>query len=266
VYHKNKEGKVCGLSTFAPLKNQFFCLTNGKLIPAPKRQQKVSVAIDRKSGTSEEGFLFLYDGIRPGFVFKSQVTVADDNLATFIAHQNKSEVFIGRGKSRGFGLIELEITPINIDLKKRASEIKKYSVDENNYLIGITLSPVFDFVLGDGTIVTTGHIDLAKAANNAAKIVGLDVEFDNTVESEQIFGENIRVGGWSLLALQPKTRFYAVDAGAVYIFKLDRELSDNSALTLATLEQVGYTPIKMSGFGIFRFVNSSLFKNLSLNE
>ncbi len=128
------------------------------------------------------------------------------------------------------------------------------------------MSPVFDFMLGDGTIATTGHIDLAKAANNAAKIVGLDVEFDNTIESEQIFGENIRLGGWSLLALQPKTRFYAVNAGAVYIFKLDRELSDNSALTLAALEQVGYTPIKMSGFGIFRFVNSSLFENLSLNE
>ncbi|MEQ9715783.1 MAG: RAMP superfamily CRISPR-associated protein [Candidatus Asgardarchaeia archaeon] len=258
----NGESHTCGLTTLKACSSAYYCLGNGTIVDPPRKQSKVSIGINRKRAAAEEGMLYLYEGIRPKQHFSSLIFTLSDVFAEFLKNLDKETIFIGRGKSRGFGVTRVMVSRVNFSIEKRAEEILNAVLFENT-IVGIALSHIFNFQINDkGDIITTSIFDINKAIRNAVNTLGINITMKNEFEILDIFGSISYIGGWSLMSMQPRTKIQVALPGSVYVIRAKENITFDDAIGLACLEIVGGSPFINSGFNRLYFANKNLLTNM----
>jgi len=263
------KSEIQSITTLQMKELNFIDIHNKQTVPRPKKQFVVETGINRSTRTTtginkphnvpEQGFLFAYEGIRPGSVFSALVYTTDDDIYSVLKNLNGETIRIGRGKSRGYGLCKLYIQEYPFTIEKRTSEVLTFV--NNGYLAAITLTPLFVLDVSSDGIVSKILFDPEAAIENAAKLIELHIDKIPKVTLAGIIGTTMYVGGWSNVKNQPNTRVRALAPGSLLILKVNEELDSNMAQALVALEIAGITNFKGLGFGMMMFVDYINFKN-----
>ncbi|NVM01153.1 MAG: hypothetical protein HWN67_02375 [Candidatus Helarchaeota archaeon] len=237
-----KEGKMkdrCPKCEYKPFAKQFgpYCSDCNKPIEVNK-VFKTNIAIDRELMSTMEGMLFYYEAIQQHTTFKALLFGEGNELKTEV--KNLERIHVGRGKSRGYGVIVIKSEVQNWDnvISDIISKIKK-SIDEAKRVILIGLTPFASLKWSSDGLKSIPRID---ELNLNGKKVNL----------EKAIGSTEFVSGWALHTNTQKPRFKAGAPGSVFIYKADN-MDQNSIEDLAVkeLKGVGDEILRQNGFNIF---------------
>lgn len=167
------------ISSYDDIKPPLFCRENhiytlkslgGKLIIEdgdkilkykPKYTVLESVGINKITGSSEINLLYSYVALEPGTKFKGLIVVNYDKF-DLKNEFNNFNIFLGKGRSKGFGEVETRFEEISYDKKK--DELYKLISGKERTVILKALSPLFKISYNNNCLVTThmfnlGHIN-----------------------------------------------------------------------------------------------------------
>ena len=223
--------------------------------PIPARKPFISraahVGINRARFVAEEGLLFTQESLDTrdtGAFFFSQVCAADVQIEMLTQALQEGEHFIGRGRSRGLGRVEIGVNPPfeSAPLAKRQqsfqerilaewSRLRRVDKDLPERLPGrfISLTLVSPLILAG-----PAGPHLAPAPEEAG-LPGAHLL--------RAWTRPVVTGGWDVAAGLPRRTRLAAAAGSVYLYYLPAQNLDLSAL--ARLEVEGLGEERSRGFG-----------------
>jgi hypothetical protein len=207
---------------------------------------------------AEDALLFTLETIdEPGAEFRGQL-IYDDTYAAYLGTALKldgrvSEYVIGRGRSRGMGLVE-----ISVDDPPRLPEMRD-RLRSLNREFGAVLARYRDrdsrvpAKLSGHFVSLTLRAPAILAAPDGTPTLWPDPSpFDlRAARPLRAWARTTVVGGWDAGAQLPRRTRQAVKAGAVYLYYLPRgEMSEQDlASRLAALERAGIGEQTERGYG-----------------
>lgn|GEM_PF-4567561 len=130
-------------------------LAGGELYE-PSHVLSTHIPISRKLGNAEYGKLWVYDAVKTKYLVGELIGEPD-----LIAKLDLSEIYVGVGKSRGFGRLVLKsATPLNLNMLQKLKEANEYfktrrlQYEDKGLLVPLLLTSPFagdlNTALGDG--------------------------------------------------------------------------------------------------------------------
>jgi len=200
--------------------------------------QLESIGINRGVGGTELGMVYSYVALKPGVNFKAILLDREDIFRNWASEiPERDEYFIGRGVSRGMGLVEISIKELNYNeyINNRADEIIDVIHKLNGIVILRALSPVINNF-------TSYDIDLGKYG--LAKHI---IYRNGEKQYNYIPNGSIRIRGYSVRMNLPRVTVYGLAPGSLYFYKVIGKVEDVSR-SLARLEVEGFAPPYNIGF------------------
>lgn len=208
----------------------------GKLVNNNNKEYKErrialhSVGINKILGSSEINMIYSSDYIMPGTRFKGYI-VQINNDSTLILDEMISNIdntiFIGRGGSRGFGHVKINIRREDSYITKRREEIKE-RLKTHHRLILRALSPVFNVDMSEKGLITNYNIRI-----------------DNGNVKYIIATKHTRISGFSLLSNIQKISLSGLGEGSLIWLAVDKDKSDVENIVDAIVR------IELLGIGMF---------------
>jgi hypothetical protein len=200
-----------------------------------------SVGINRILKGSEYAMLYEYVALPPGLEFKS--TILDlENRVEKLGLIEKSEIRIGRGRTRGFGRVSVRITLDESALDKESQRINGILHKTNGVVVLRALSPTLRLEKGSKGLLTEPFpqvaydwmkpVDLPVLKGNAA-MTGLE-EFS----------------GFSNVGRLPTPRFVGAGVGSLFFYRIEGTDWNIASKTLAEKEFMGFGPFSSFGLNI----------------
>ena len=220
-----------------------------------------STAINRKYYIAEKGMLFSYETLPAGLEFVTTIFDPDDLISRImnkIDTDNKLEIFLGRGRSRGFGkaIMELKEKDIEKKIDKRAKEIARASV----YILK-ALSPSLKIVDGQYSKPYIENVryppsDL-KSPELGIQEAELNIRKIQITDGERPFvvGSLMKISGWSTSfeGSGPIPRYYAGAPGSIHVYEVH---SVEPERALAYIELTGLDELSPNGFNWFKVITT----------
>jgi len=245
----------CGLVTLKPV-GDFICPNCSKTMSVPLRRITVT-AINRNKWVAEEGMLYSFEGIREGTSFGSYLFTTDDKAGEAIEGLNGDYIRIGGGKSRGYG--EVRVSVKSLSLKQYLNQRVKKIIGsiKDNYLIATVVTPLFNLKIDNGIIKTYFDTNVNMFKETAEKahqiLTGQKKDFKINIGKIYVFGDTIRISGWSLKYDRRKPTMIAISPGSILCLKFSDSISVNDAEILVALEIIGYGSFSKIGYGKLYF-------------
>ena len=240
----------------------YYVLRSGGPGPAPEPQisRATHVGINRARGVAEDALLFTLETIEnaANLQFRGQLVYDDaykDDLERLIGLRGQANTFrIGRGRSRGMGLAEIQIdvppsapgekTEDRLDLLQR--EFHK-AVQERYAQVGeLDFTPGYFFSL-------TLRAPAILAGSDGLPSLWPDLSKTKLAAAWPLraWARNTVVGGWDAAAGLPRRTRQAVEAGAVYLYYAPETDLPRAALVpaLEALELTGIGAQRERGYG-----------------
>jgi len=193
--------------------------------------QLESIGITRGIGRVEVGMLYSYIGVKPGVKYLGLVYDHYDKIKDWFGGTPKNGVYrIGRGISRGMGLIEVKFNMLDYKdyIDKRSRDIEDAILKTNGIVILRALSPILKM---NGSEFSY-KIDLD---NIGLKPMNIHEDLNYLSASSEI------LKGYSVYTNLPKLSIKGLGAGTLYFYKvmdgIDIELLSKN---LAELEVKGF--------------------------
>ncbi len=208
-----------------------------------------STAIDKRMGRAHTRMVFGFEAIPVGVIYKGYVydskNILDKELGL---RNNRFDIFIGRGSSRGFGRCEIEFR--RIDYSSRIDEIKKF-IYENRFVVVMAFSP-FTFPVGPLTYSVAPN---ELKSNNWISFDGRLTLYSYIDEIGRkffaSFGRQRSFMSYSLLANMRRPMINVSVQGSLYLYDVDGDIeSISNALYYA--EMKGFSNLASLGLGIIR--------------
>ena len=207
-----------------------------ELIPEPKRvvTRQISVGINKSRATAVKEMLYSYDVIFPPQTFWATLLLPEKYELN-----NRFEVMVGRGLSRGFGLTEIELQR-EISLEEKAEEYSNHI--KGKTVVLFAMSPTLQGGFNPQPYPRT--VNLSKIGEQ------LGLSIDGALQIERVYGKTVRVrGGWSLLTNTNRPDYYAKAQGSIIAAKVEAQSQKDAAKGLAVLAYHG-TIEELNGFTI----------------
>ena len=220
-----------------------FATGNTKKIKVSKREE-MHISIDLQSGKAKRGELFGYTAIEEGQYFIGTVEVENwDEFVHLVGiDENSLELRLGKGSSRGYGLVKAWFSEENAMLTFRGKPLDKRVQDWSEPLVMTLLT---DTILTD----YWGRFCTALDGETLKQILGIEVEVINSfVKTKNISGFNSHLG-------LPKWQAKAIAAGSTVSFRIKNTPQDIAKLLdhFARLENEGIGLRRAEGFGQIAF-------------
>ncbi|MHA1766099.1 MAG: RAMP superfamily CRISPR-associated protein [Promethearchaeota archaeon] len=248
--------KCSNKTTLDPIQ-QYYCKKCKTTLNPPPITTLITPGINYYTKSSLEEYLFQYDIIEPESIFEAYLTIESNNDVLNLL--NNTTIRIGRGKSRGFGKINLKLE--KLDLEKKISENKKVIQNylKDNQLIIAAKTRIFSLEL-NGTsksgIVSNILIDLNKAISHVSqKLMGKKASINNTFILEGTIGDFSLISGWSLKSDQPKPHVPAANPGTLFKFliKSSDQITQDILDLLAYMEFIGLNNYSQLGYNLMYY-------------
>jgi CRISPR-associated protein Csx10 len=228
----------------------------GSAGPGPVSDPTISrathVGINRARGVAEDSLLFTLETIdEPGAEFHG-ILVYDDTYASdltiALSLDGKADEFvIGRGRSRGMGLVEISVDapPSLPGLGERLYELNRdFESTLARYQVARPAGWFFSLTLRSSAILT---------AQGELPTLWPDLSTIGLEEAWPLraWARTTVVGGWDSAAELPRRTRQAVEPGAVYLYYVSEETMGETALTeqLVSLERAGVGAQRERGYG-----------------
>ena len=220
-----------------------FATGNIEKIKVAKREE-MHISIDLHSGKAKRGELFGYTAIEEGQYFVGTVEVENwDEFVHLVGiDENSLELRLGKGSSRGYGLVKAWFSEENAMLTFRGKPLDKRVQDWSEPLVMTLLT---DTILTD----YWGRFQTAFDGETLKQILGIDVEvISSFVKTKNISGFNSHLG-------LPKWQAKAIAAGSTVSFRIKNNPQDIAKLLdhFARLENEGIGLRRAEGFGQIAF-------------
>ncbi|MHA1250708.1 MAG: RAMP superfamily CRISPR-associated protein [Candidatus Helarchaeota archaeon] len=266
--------------------NKYYCRNNScnSILREPTIKTTISTSINYATKSSLEGQLFQYNFIQSYSLFESYLFVRENGILNDLIANEDLFLWIGRGKSRGFGKIKLEFEKINIDEKiQRNIKIINYFLKSQKLIIAAK-TPIFDFLISNKTnfskilydsyhllksfdselllnhpgnfseFLSVPLIKLNEAIERVGKLLNINIILEpNTFLLEQTSGSLKKISGWALKTNQPKPHILASTPGTLYKYSVKKDLDDNIIKILSYLEFLGLNSYSKVGFNLIYF-------------
>lgn len=226
--------------------------------PRPTISRATHVGINRARGVAEDALLFTLETIEPdpNTQFRARLSYDEDcadALSEALDLDGRTQFYIGRGRSRGLGHVEISVIrapdPPGIDkrLARMKREIRKALTayqqadgrvpeDFPGEFFSLTLRAAAILVEGDGTPALWPDMT--------------PFELESALQLRS-WARTMLVGGWDAAAGLPRPTRQAVEPGSVYLFYVPPETIKRSTLVdrLEKLERTGLGVDREYGYG-----------------
>ncbi|MFX1296215.1 MAG: RAMP superfamily CRISPR-associated protein [Promethearchaeota archaeon] len=243
-------------TTLTPIRT-FFCRKCKKRVVNVPRKDRVTVSsVNRKTLSVEEGMLYTYEYIELESNFGSIISLNNEKAIDTLVKVNS--LALGRGRSRGFGDIEVSIKSYQPNSNNGLFKTIQRML-ESNKLILAAKSPIFSFnikqeKLGTSPIPPENLTPRLKFIYKFLTGTELNDNFD--IRLDKTYGDITRFSGWSLRYNQPKPHITAAKPGSLFLYNVKNLSSTPEILnSLAHLEIVGFDQYSRVGFNIPYFPN-----------
>jgi len=220
-----------------------------------------STAINKKYYTAEKGMLFSYELLPAGLEFTTTIFDPADLLGRLMDKLNtgdKLEIFLGRGRSRGFGraIMELKEKEIERKIDERAKEIARSSV----YVLK-ALSPTLEIIDGQNSRPYIENIKYPPQdlKNHVSTIQEAELNIRKVQTNEGkvpfVMGSLTKISGWgtSSNGSGPIPRYYAGAPGSIHVYEVH---SPDPEQALVFIELTGLDELSSIGFNWFKVVTT----------
>ena len=231
-------------------------------VPGPTLRPTISrathVGINRARGVAEDALLFTLETIdEPGAEFRGRLIYDDAYAAEFATalslDGSTGEFVIGRGRSRGMGLVEIsvDVPPKLSQMSDRLEELnRRFQAILNEYHRADARVPArlpghfFSLTLRAAAVLTAPDGTPALWPDLAS--VGLAAAWPL-----RAWARTTVVGGWDAAAELPRRTRQAVEPGAVFLYYLPAGVMPRTALEdrLTALERDGVGELRERGYG-----------------
>jgi len=227
--------------------------------PHPTVSRATHVGINRARGVAEDALLFTLETIeaRPNTEFRARLIYDDayaDDLAAALDMTGQFQTFyIGRGRSRGMGHVEIsvDVAPSVPDLGDRLDELNNQAVEalkpyrETDSRIPERLpGQLFSLTLRAATILTS---------SDGTPALWPDLTPFKLADAWPLraWARTTLVGGWDAAAEMPRATRQAIEPGAVYLFYMPPGEIERQILIdrLRNLELDGLGAERECGYG-----------------
>jgi CRISPR/Cas system CSM-associated protein Csm3 (group 7 of RAMP superfamily) len=200
-----------------------------------------SVGINRILKGSEYAMLYEYVALSPGLEFKSTILDFED-MVEKLGLAEKSEIRIGRGRTRGFGRVSIKITLDENALDKESQRISGILHKTKGVVVLRALSPTFRLEKGSKGLLTE---PFPQVAYSWMKPINLPVLNGNAVMTG--LEES---SGFSNIGKLPTPRFVGAEAGSLFFYRIEGTEWDTASRTLAEREFKGFGPFSSFGLNV----------------
>ncbi|MGC9069166.1 MAG: hypothetical protein ACP5IZ_09385 [Thermoprotei archaeon] len=217
--------------------------------PEFKYQSFDSVGINKYIRSSEIGMLYSYLALLPIHkedalkqnTFISKIIDTEDKLDKLLKEE-EFELFMGRGKSRGFGKFIVHIKLLNNYIEERSKTIESTLRKTNNILVLIALSPSFNLEINDDKLVSNLKLNIDAEPYYIYK------------DKNYILTETKIVSGFSLKIAHggiPRPRIISAGPGTLFFYKVTLD----KVKELAIKELTGFGPLSYAGLNILEVLS-----------
>jgi len=248
-----------------PIKT-YYCRNDscGRVLKSPSIGNTTSTSINYASKSSLEGHLFQYNYIQSGSIFESYLFTKEDDLLADLIKNKPINIWLGRGRSRGFGKVELDVELMDLkDKINRNTSIIEMMLKKHRLIIAAKTS-IFSISEDQKNFSGFASNPLFNL-NNALKRVMLRLEMSEPLTSDifkliQTLGNTKMVSGWSLRSNQPKPHLITATPGSLYKFSINNSLNQEVIEALAYLEFFGLDNFAKIGYNLIFYpsINNEL--------
>jgi len=233
-----------------------YYLLDGAGRPGPTLHPTVSramhVGINRARGVAEDALLFTLETIEePGAEFRGRLIYDDAyaaELKTALSLDGSANEFvIGRGRSRGMGLVEIsvDISPALPGMDERLHELnREFQIVLDRYRLKYPAGYFFSLTLCAPAILM---------ASDGTPSLWPDLSSVGLGETWPLraWARTTVVGGWDAAAELPRRTRQAVEPGAVFLYCLPSDVMPQTTLVdrLIALERDGVGELRERGYG-----------------
>jgi len=204
-----------------------------------KKIFRINNSINRQTRSSEKEMLFYYEAIQDETIFKAEIFGHLENVKKKLL--DLKSIHVGRGHSRGFGIVSLEMNEISLQdrINDNKRKIKK-TIDEYGNVILINKTPAMSLKMEKDGLKTIPYLKEIPLKHSILKI-------------DKTQGSTIEVVGWSLHTNSQKPRMRAAHPSSLFVYKADNDLSEEDIEKLAslTLKGIGQSFLIQNGFNQF---------------
>lgn len=221
---------------------------DGNIIFNGKKYKKVyvkyvqleSIGLFRGLGRTELGMLYSYIGVAPGTRFKGLIYDAKDKLKELVKGcVMDGEYRIGRGISRGMGIVEMNFKEINEAnyIEERSKEIKEL-IEKTDLIMLRALTPILFMEKGKFSY----DLDLSH----------MQIEKLNVFRDKNYIPKGLTtLRGFSLKTGLPKVSISGLAPGTLYFYMVTSKCDvDDLAMKLAKYELTGFSKWSYMGLNI----------------
>ena len=203
------------------------------LSDGPLESYYIQVALDHSRGSAAPGMLYAYEHIIPGILYSGVAITSSVCPLRDLLERNTVNVRIGRGISRGFGKVRLNIRTLQLP---RLSELRG-----GEQVVLEALSPVFvedplprPPKKGDLLVLDPNWYD---------RLLNVDINAGFRVKA--VIGRFTTYRGWSLRTKLPKLPISALAEGSLLICEVEEKIPSEVSTVLPV---VGLNRRASSGF------------------
>ena len=205
----------------------------------------IQVSLDHVRGAVSPGLIYAYEQVKPGTTYTGFITALDTSpIMSLIRKVASSSVYlrIGRGISRGYGLVELRARPI--DPRKLIEKVISEPIKLGDIVALEVLTPTFTLEPLPKPFIKGSVIEVDEAW--FSKMTGQLVELKLKILDHPV-GSLRKYVGWSLRTNTPKLPVKGLSPGSLLICKIESCSVDvNEALPL--LPFIGVNDFSAQGF------------------
>lgn len=197
-----------------------------------------SVGMNKILGSSEVNMIYTYQCIKPGTTFKGIIVQCGDDIRLDeLIRMNDNLIIAGRGGSRGFGRVRLDISIDNHFIERRRGAIYKRLMESKGLILLRALTPLFNIALDkDMGLISNYHI------NNLLR--GISVK-----SCIPIITRETEISGFSLISNIQKVKIPAADRGSLIFIDIAEQI-DNMVDRLIALELFGLGLFSSTGLNM----------------
>ena len=188
-----------------------------------KKSYYVQVALDHVRGGSSPGALYAYEHVPPGATYSSLIAVLDISPLKEFFDKGEAELRIGRGISRGFGLVKAVFSAIGLPKGKRLEEGERIALE--------ALSPIF---VEDPLPRPPRPRDLLTPDLDWYQKM-LNLKPEGALRVRGVLGSTTTYRGWSVRTNLPKLPIKALKPGSILICEVEGEIGEEVSAALPIL-------------------------------
>ncbi len=189
-------------------------------------------------------------------------TCANPDVILNMLRQDNNTIYVGTGKSRGFGKVNLIIKSdddVASPLSERFNKLNEKINIENKCFFSVTLNSdaiLLDEILNyKPRVDTCDFIEALENSNNYLELNDINIFKDTIGKFQHLrdWASTHIITGWNMAHKLPKEDEIAISKGSVFLFSIDESLTDNQkdnlCRMLTLIEQVGIGERRNEGFG-----------------